>query len=59
MINTNTNRWEGVRLLFDKHIIGGNLKSNHQWQQSASVDEKVEPRRRRRGRWSRRSSLLL
>lgn len=54
MINSNTNRWEGVRLLFDKHIIGGNLKSNYQWQQSASVDEEVEPRRQRRGRWNRR-----
>lgn len=43
MINTNTNRWQSVRLLFDKHIIGGNLKSNYQWQQSAAVEEKAEP----------------
>lgn len=35
MINTNTNRWQSVRLLFDKHIIGGKLKPNYQWQQSA------------------------
>ena len=38
MINTNTNRWQSVRLLFDNHIIGGNLKSNYQWQQSAVVE---------------------
>jgi len=34
MINTNTNRWQSVRLLFDKHIIGRNLKCNYQQQQS-------------------------
>lgn len=34
MININTNRWQSGRLLFDKHIIGGNRKSNYQWQQS-------------------------
>ncbi len=45
MINTNTNRWQSVRLLFDKHIIGGNLKSNYQWQQSGAVEEKAEPLR--------------
>lgn len=33
MINTNTNRWQSVRLLFDKHIIRRNLKSNYEWQQ--------------------------
>lgn len=43
MINTNTNRWQSVRLLFDKHIIGGNLKSNYKWQQSVGVDEEAEP----------------
>lgn len=47
MINTNTNRWVSVRLLLDKHIIGGNRKSNYQ--QSPSVDEEVEPLQRRRG----------
>lgn len=34
MINTNTSRWQSVRLLFDKHIIGVNLNSNHQLQKS-------------------------
>lgn len=42
MINTNTNRWQSVRLLFDKHIIGGNLKSNQQWQQSSAFEEEAE-----------------
>ena len=43
MINTNINRWQSVRLLFDKHIIGGNLKSNYQWQRSAAGEEQAEP----------------
>lgn len=38
MINTNTNRWQSVRLLFDKRITGGNLKSNYRWQQSAVAE---------------------
>lgn len=42
MINTNTNRWQSVRLLFDKHIIGGNLKPNYQWQPSGSIEEEAE-----------------
>lgn len=38
MINTNANRWQSVRLLFDKHIIGGNLKSNYQRQRSVEKE---------------------
>lgn len=56
MINTNTNRWVSVRLLFDKHIIGGNRKSNYQWQQSPAVEEEVEPLQRRRGCRSHRGT---
>lgn len=29
MININTSRWESVGLLFDKRIMGVNLKSNY------------------------------
>jgi len=29
MINAKINRWQSVRLLFDKHIMRGNLKPNY------------------------------
>ena len=40
MINTNVNRWQSVRLLFDKHVIGANLKSNYECQESVRLVEK-------------------
>lgn len=48
MININTNRWESVRLLFNKHIIGVNLKSNYRWQHSVSDEKEAKPLRRMR-----------
>lgn len=39
MININTSRWESVRLLFDKRIMGVNLKSNYGCQLTVSGSE--------------------
>lgn len=39
MININTSRWESVRLLFDKRIMGVNLKSNYGCQHSGGGSE--------------------
>lgn len=40
MINTNVNRWQSVRLLFDKHVIGANLKSNYECQESVCLEKR-------------------
>lgn len=43
MININTGRWESVRLLFDKRIMGVNLKSNYGWQLTLFGAEEARP----------------
>lgn len=61
MININTSRWESVRLLFDKRIMGVNLKSNYGWQLTLYGAKEARPLRRIRlprttGRVERKAS---
>lgn len=61
MININTSRWESVRLLFDKRIMGVNLKSNYGWQLTLYSAKEARPLRRIRlprttGRVERKAS---